>query len=87
MAGLWIGLVAGILPGLVTGVPAGVFAGASSAHLIPEMELRLLYVLLLCIVARNLRVNPLSGPACTWKRAGTEGLLRSGAVFISPINS
>jgi uncharacterized protein len=55
----------GVLPGLTAGVLAGVFAGAASAHLIPEMELRLLYVLLLIyIAARYLRKTPRPGPAC-----------------------
>jgi uncharacterized membrane protein YfcA len=71
MAGVWTHRKMGnvrmnILPGLVTGVLGGVFAGAAFAHLIPETELRLLYVLLLLyIAARYLRATPRSGPACT----------------------
>jgi hypothetical protein len=55
----------GILPGLIAGVLAGVFVGASFAHLIPEMELRLIYaVLLLYIAVRYLRAKSRPGPAC-----------------------
>ena len=58
----------GILPGLIAGVLAGVFVGASFAHLIPEMELRLIYVVLLLYIAvRYLRTKPRPGPVCTRK--------------------
>jgi uncharacterized membrane protein YfcA len=44
-----------VLPGLIVGVLAGVFLGGSIAHLIPEMELRLVYaVLLVCMAVRYL---------------------------------
>ncbi len=58
----------GILPGLIAGVLAGVYVGGSFAHLIPEMELRLIYtVLLVCIAVRYLRTKPRPVPVCTRK--------------------
>lgn len=52
-----------VLPGLIVGVLAGVFLGGSIAHLIPEMELRLVYaVLLVCMAVRYLWTKPNCGP-------------------------
>jgi uncharacterized membrane protein YfcA len=51
-----------VLPGLIVGVLAGVFLGGSIAHLIPEMELRLVYAVLLAGMAiRIYGQNPGAG--------------------------
>jgi uncharacterized protein len=57
-----------ILPGLVIGVLAGVYAGGSVAHVMPEMELRLIFTALLVYTAiRYLRTKAKPGEACALK--------------------
>ena len=54
-----------VLPGLIVGVLAGVGVGGGIAHLVPEMELRLVYALLLAGMAvRYLWMKPTSEPFC-----------------------
>jgi uncharacterized membrane protein YfcA len=49
----------GILPGVIVGVVAGVYVGGRIAHLIPEVELRLIYTSLLVYTAfLYLRTKP-----------------------------
>ncbi len=53
-----------ILPGLIVGVLVGVFSGGSFAHLMPDMELRLVFTALLGYTAiRYLRAKPKQGAA------------------------
>jgi uncharacterized membrane protein YfcA len=54
------------LPGLVAGVLVGVYIGGNFAHLIPERELRLLYIALLLYTSlRYLRTKSLPATVCT----------------------
>jgi uncharacterized membrane protein YfcA len=56
----------GRLPGLVAGVVAGVYGGGSVAHLLPARELRLVFALLLVVIAlRYLCVKPDPAAECT----------------------
>ena len=60
-----------ILPGLIVGVLAGVYVGSSFAHLMPDMELRLVFTALLIYTAiRYLRTKPKqeAAPVCAQKK-------------------
>lgn len=57
-----------LIPGLIGGVLAGVYAGGVVAHLLPERELRFVFIMLLLYTAtRYLRAKPKPDEACTLK--------------------
>ncbi|MDD5099821.1 MAG: sulfite exporter TauE/SafE family protein [Syntrophales bacterium] len=57
-----------LLPGLIVGVLAGVYAGGSTAHLMPETGLRLVFTALLLYTAtRYLRTKPKPDEVCMIK--------------------